>query len=76
MVADTAPPDLRGTAYGFFNLVSGIALLVSSAIAGLLWEALGASATLLAGVAFSLAAFGVIGLRPLFVNRRVQEEAA
>jgi MFS family permease len=75
MVADTAPPDLRGTAYGFFNLVSGIALLISSAIAGLLWDALGPSATFLAGVAFSLAAFGVIGLRPLFVNRRVRKEA-
>lgn len=36
MVADTAPVDLRGTAYGFFNLVSGIALLVASALAGLL----------------------------------------
>ena len=36
MVADTAPDDLRGTAYGFFNLVSGVALLLASVVAGLL----------------------------------------
>ena len=38
MVADTAPADLRGTAYGFFNLVSGLAMLVASVLAGLLWD--------------------------------------
>ncbi len=41
MVADTAPEDLRGTAYGFFNLLSGAAMLVSSVVAGLLWDLLG-----------------------------------
>ncbi|MGE0312234.1 MAG: MFS transporter [Lautropia sp.] len=56
MVADAAPPDLRGTAFGFFNLVSGIAMLVASAIAGLLWDRLGASATFLAGAAFCVVA--------------------
>ena len=49
MVADTAPADLRGTAYGFFNLVSGIAMLIASAVAGLLWDGFGASFTLLRG---------------------------
>ena len=49
MVADTAPADLRGTAYGFFNLVSGLALLVASVLAGLLWDRLGAATTFLAG---------------------------
>ena len=39
MVADTAPEELRGTAYGFFNLLSGVALLASSVIAGVLWDA-------------------------------------
>ncbi|MDZ4240082.1 MAG: MFS transporter [Hydrogenophaga sp.] len=53
MVADTAPADLRGTAFGFFNLVSGVALLLSSTIAGLLWDQLGASFTFYAGAAFS-----------------------
>jgi MFS family permease len=57
MVADTAPADLRGTAYGFFNLVSGIALLVASLVAGVVWDALGASATFLTGALFSALAF-------------------
>ena len=56
MVADTAPADLRGTAYGFFNLVSGVALLIASLVAGLLWDSLGAPATFLTGAAFSAAA--------------------
>ena len=54
MVADTAPTDLRGTAYGFFNLVSGLAMLVASAVAGLLWDQYGASTTFMAGAAFSV----------------------
>jgi len=52
MVADTAPADLRGTAFGFFNLVSGLAMLVASVVAGLLWDRLGASFTFYAGAAF------------------------
>jgi MFS family permease len=52
MVANTAPADLRGTAYGFFNLMSGLAMLIASGIAGLLWDRLGASFTFLAGTAF------------------------
>ncbi len=56
MVADTAPADLRGTAFGFFNLVSGMALLAASVIAGLLWDRLGATWTFYAGAGFSLAA--------------------
>ena len=52
MVADTAPADLRGTAYGFFNLMSGLAMLVASVVAGLLWDRLGASFTFYAGAAF------------------------
>jgi MFS family permease len=54
MVADTAPADLRGTAYGFFNLMSGVAMLVASGIAGLLWDAFGASFTFHAGAVFCL----------------------
>ena len=56
MVADTAPADLRGTAFGFFNLVSGVALLAASVIAGLLWDQLGATWTFYAGAGFSLVA--------------------
>ncbi len=53
MVADSAPEDLRGTAYGFFNLVSGIAMLVASGLAGWLWDHFGATSTFLAGAAFA-----------------------
>ena len=49
MVAHTAPPELRGTAFGMFNLMSGIALLLASAGAGVLWEVLGAASTFYAG---------------------------
>ena len=56
MVADTAPVDLRGTAYGFFNLVSGGALLIASLLAGVLWDGFGAPATFLTGAGFSLLA--------------------
>jgi MFS family permease len=62
MVAHTAPPELKGTAFGFFNLVSGIAMLLASAVAGVLWERHGAAATFYAGAAFSvLAALLVTG---------------
>jgi MFS family permease len=56
MVADTAPADLRGTAYGFFNLMSGLAMLLASVLAGLLWDHLGASFTFYAGAAFCVVA--------------------
>jgi predicted MFS family arabinose efflux permease len=45
---------LRGTAYGFFNLVSGLAMLIASGLPGLLWDQLGASATFYAGAAFCI----------------------
>ena len=69
MVADTAPADLRGTAYGFFNLVSGVALLLASVVAGLLWDRLGAPATFLTGALLSAAAMSLLvrrgGNRPI-----------
>ena len=52
LVAATSPKDLLGTAYGFFNLMSGIALLVASALAGLVWDLYGSSATFYAGAVF------------------------
>ena len=55
MVADVAPLDLRGTAFGAFNFASGLALLVASGLAGFLWEAHGPQATFLAGAGFAAA---------------------
>jgi MFS family permease len=60
MVAGCAPGDLRGTAFGVFNLASGIALLAASAIAGWLWDAHGPSFTFACGAA--LAAIALAGL--------------
>ena len=62
MVADTAPADLRGTAFGFFNLVSGLALLVASLVAGLLWDMFGAPVTFLTGALFSCLALALLAL--------------
>jgi len=65
LVADTSPAELRGTAFGIFNLISGVALLLASVIAGSLWNVLGASATFVAGACFAtLAAAGLIIYRP------------
>lgn len=64
MVADTAPSDLRGTAYGFFNLLSGLAMLIASGLAGLLWDQYGASHTFMAGILFSVLALTLIWMRP------------
>jgi MFS family permease len=61
LVADRAPQRLRGTAYGLFNLGSGISLLAASAVAGLLWASFGPAATFQAGAAFAaLALIGVV----------------
>ncbi|WP_376717671.1 MFS transporter [Labrys neptuniae] len=54
LIAEAAPAELRGTAFGLFNLVTGLALLVASVIAGALWDLAGPQATFLAGAVFSL----------------------
>jgi MFS family permease len=56
LIADTAPSELRGTAYGVFNLLVGLAMLVASVLAGALWDVIGSQATFLAGAAFTLLA--------------------
>ena len=56
LVADTAPAPLRGTAFGVFHLVSGVALLAASVLAGWLWSEHGAAATFYAGAAFTATA--------------------
>lgn len=65
MVAGTAPESLRGTAFGFFNLISGLALLSASITAGILWDKFGAAATFYAGAIFSVIALVLLMLRPL-----------
>lgn len=72
LVADTSPPELRGTAYGFFNLLGGLAMLAASVIAGSLWDAGGARVTFLAGAGFTIIA--LIGL--LAVKGRISTKIA
>jgi MFS family permease len=67
MVANAAPADLRGTAYGMFNLVCGVAMLVASGLAGWLWDRWGAPSTFVAGMVF-----GALSLLVLVVRTRRQ----
>jgi MFS family permease len=63
MVADTAPANLRGTAFGMFNLVCGVSMLVASGLAGWLWDRLGAPSTFVAGMVYGALALLGLGLR-------------
>jgi MFS family permease len=77
LVADAAPAELRGTAFGMFNLVSGVALLAASIIAGALWDAAGPRGTFLAGAAFTaIALAGLFGIRGRLVEKRQRLTAA
>lgn len=62
LVAQNAPADLRGTAFGLFNLAIGVAMLAASAIAGLLWEGVGPAATFLGGAGFAAIAAVLVAL--------------
>jgi MFS family permease len=62
LVADTAPPELRGTSYGIFNLLGGIALLFASILAGALWDILGPKGTFLAGAALTTLALAGLAM--------------
>jgi MFS family permease len=66
LVAETAPPEVRGTAFGFFNLLCGVALLLASALAGWLWDIAGAPTTFVASAIFAVVALvGLLaGARP------------
>jgi MFS family permease len=64
MVSNTVPADLRGSAYGFFNLASGLAMLLASVLAGLLWDRLGASSTFYGGAVICLLALLGLAWQP------------
>ncbi|MCI4678316.1 MFS transporter [Rhodoblastus acidophilus] len=63
MVADSTPADLRGTGFGFFNLVQGSIALLASVLAGLLWERAGPAATFGAGALFCVLALVALAAR-------------
>jgi MFS family permease len=61
MIADSAPAELRGTAFGIFHLLTGLALLLASVIAGVLWDVIGYQGTFVCGAGFALlAALGLL----------------
>jgi MFS family permease len=65
LVADTAPEDLRGTAFGIFNAASGVAMLLASVIAGALWDGYGPQVTFLASAGLTgVALAGLLLLQP------------
>ena len=69
LVADAAPADLRGTAFGVYNLITGVGLLFASVVAGALWDVAGPKGTFLAGAAFATTT--MVGL--LFVRSRLKK---
>ena len=71
MVAQTAPAQLRGTAFGVFNLVSGIVTLGSSVIAGMLWDRVGAMATFYAGAIFCVLTVLLLLSRRVIARRSI-----
>jgi MFS family permease len=60
LVADRSPAPLRGSAFGLFNLATGLAMLAASVTAGLLWDRFGPAATFIAGAAFAVAAMAAL----------------
>jgi MFS family permease len=70
LVADTAPAELRGSAFGIFNFTGGVALLAASVIAGELWDRFGAAATFLAGAGFTALALAGLMMLPKLAARQ------
>ena len=60
LVADHSPPELRGSAFGYFNLVTGLAMLLASIVAGEFWDATGPAGTFFAGAGFAFLAIGAL----------------
>ena len=57
LVADHAPADLSGSAYGLFNLATAVAMIFASVIVGLVWDRVGANATFFVGAGFAICTF-------------------
>jgi MFS family permease len=75
MVADTTPPRIRGTAFGIFNLVTGVALLGGNLVAGLLWDHYGPSSTFFAGAGITaIALVALVTLRGSGDSLRTRDE--
>ena len=75
MVADATLPKIRGTAFGIFNLVTGLALLGGNLVAGLLWDNYGPSGTFFAGAGITAVALtGLVALQGSRHSHRNKDE--
>jgi MFS family permease len=74
-VADTAPAELRGTAFGMYNLATGAALLIASLAAGLLWDEAGPQATFVAGAVVAVVALAGLPFTARVVARAPDPES-
>ncbi len=70
LVADAAPAELRGTAFGVLNLMIGLSALAASVIAGALWDLSGPKATFMAGAALALASMMALPVLRAVLARR------
>ena len=62
LIADSAPQNLKGTAFGVFNLATGLTVILGNVAAGLLWETWGSASTFLAGAVVALASLAAVPL--------------
>lgn len=62
LIADSAPQNLKGTAFGLFNLATGLTVILGNVSAGLLWETYGSSSTFLAGAVMAFASLATVPL--------------
>ncbi|MDE2431054.1 MAG: MFS transporter [Burkholderiales bacterium] len=76
MIANTAPADLRGTAYGVFNLLCGLAMLGASVVAGSLWEKMGGSLTFYASASFCAVALIMMLIASRFIVTPALDDGA
>ena len=70
VIGDNAPMNLRGTAFGLFDLAVGVATFAASAGAGLFWTLGGSAVTFAGGAAFALIALVILTFRPAIVARQ------
>jgi len=74
LIADAAPAELRGTAFGVYNLATGVSLLIASVIAGALWDSGGPQATFFVGAGFAaLALVGLSAMRRHLADHRMAD---
>jgi len=70
LIADHAPRDRRGAAMGMFSMLNGLMMLVSSVVAGIVWDRMGPAATFWLGAGAASAALVLIPVLGASPSRR------